>query len=81
LLDLYTITPAPVVVELDTHELGPAVQEALAESTKRRTVPNVLVKGKSIGGGDEIEALHLSDGLIQRIQELGGSGVQIVKRS
>lgn len=81
MLDLYTITPAPVVVELDTHELGPAVQEALAESTKRRTVPNVLVKGKSIGGGDEIEALHLSDGLIQRIQELGGSGVQIVKRS
>jgi glutaredoxin len=80
LLDLYTITPPPHVVELDTHELGPGLQEALAQTTKRKTVPNVLVKGMSIGGGDEIEALHLSDGLIQRIQELGGSGVQVVKK-
>jgi glutaredoxin len=79
LLDLYTITPPPHVVELDTHELGPSLQKALAETTGRKTVPNILVNGKSIGGGDEIEQLHLSNGLIQKIQELGGSRVQIVK--
>lgn len=78
LLDLYTITPSPYVVELDTHEQGAGLQEALAQTTGRKTVPNVLVNGKSIGGGDEIEALHLSNGLIQRIQELGGSRVQMV---
>jgi glutaredoxin len=81
LLDLYAITPPPVVVELDTHEQGAELQAALAQTTKRRTVPNVLVNGMSIGGGDEVEALHLSNGLIQRIQELGGSRVQVVKNT
>jgi glutaredoxin len=32
-------------------------------STGRRTVPNVLVSGKSIGGGDDIAALDQRDEL------------------
>jgi hypothetical protein len=35
----------------------------LAQSTGRRTVPNVLVSGKSIGGGDDIAALDQRDPL------------------
>jgi glutaredoxin len=79
LLDLYAITPPPVVIELDTHEQGVGLQAALAQTTGRKTVPNVLVNGKTIGGGDEVEALHMSDGLVQRIQELGGTRVQVMK--
>ncbi|OBT50295.1 hypothetical protein VE04_09192, partial [Pseudogymnoascus sp. 24MN13] len=57
LLTKYLITPTPYVVELDKHPLGPALQARLATMTGRKTVPNVLVKGKSIGGGDDVVAL------------------------
>lgn len=60
---MYSITPPPYVVELDHHELGPALQAALGKSTGRATVPNVLINGKSIGGGDDIAKLH-SDGTL-----------------
>lgn len=38
-------------IELDTRSDGSAIQQALAELTGRRTVPNVFVGGKTIGGG------------------------------
>lgn len=75
LQDLYTITPSPHVVELDLHELGPGLQGALHDRTGRRTVPNVLVDGQSIGGGDDIEALHQSGKLIEKIQSLAGKQI------
>lgn len=66
------------MVELDEHEMGPALQDQLGKITGRRTVPNVLVGGKSIGGGDDIEEMHTTGKLIGRIQELlGGRGVSI----
>jgi len=36
---------------------GSAIQNTLAEITGQRTVPNVWVKGKFIGGNDDIHAL------------------------
>ncbi|KAF2866419.1 thioredoxin-like protein [Massariosphaeria phaeospora] len=75
LLDLYKIVPEPFVVELDQHPLGPKLQNTLAESTGRRTVPNVLIIGKSIGGGDDIQELHMSGKIIDKITTLAGSRV------
>ncbi|KAF2395551.1 glutaredoxin, partial [Trichodelitschia bisporula] len=72
LLEKYNITPKPYVVELDTHPLGPYLQEHLAESTGRRTVPNVLINGKSIGGGDDVEALHVDGKLADTVRSMGG---------
>jgi glutaredoxin len=77
LLNKYDISPAPYVVELDEHELGPGLQDQLSKTTSRRTVPNILVNGVSIGGGDDIEELHTSGKLIQRIESLTGKRVQI----
>jgi glutaredoxin len=51
-------SPAPYVVELDQHPNGPALQAHLGEVTGRRTVPNVIVNGVSIGGGDDMRALE-----------------------
>ncbi|OQO04934.1 hypothetical protein B0A48_07952 [Cryoendolithus antarcticus] len=79
LLDLYTITPPPYVVELDQHELGPGLQAALLKSTGRRTVPNVLINGKSIGGGDDIQELHETGKLAETVQAMGGKRVMSVK--
>jgi len=80
LLDLYAITPAPYVVELDQHDLGSRLQSSLQKMTKRSTVPNILVNGKSLGGGDDVEALHNAETLIKRIEEMGGKRIMEMKK-
>ncbi|KAK0267959.1 hypothetical protein LTR35_015891 [Friedmanniomyces endolithicus] len=79
LLDLYTITPPPYVVELDLHELGAGLQAALKRSTGRRTVPNILINGKSIGGGDDVEGLHREGRLAETVRSMGGKRVVSVE--
>ncbi|EEH46178.1 uncharacterized protein PADG_02328 [Paracoccidioides brasiliensis Pb18] len=75
ILNMYRIVPAPFVVELDMHPLGSELQQILAGNTGRSTVPNVLVNGMTIGGGDEIEGLHARNELAGKIQTLGGKRV------
>ena len=75
LLSKYKITPAPFVVELDQHPLGSRLQDELEKSTGRRTVPNILINGKSIGGGDEVQALDDGGELIAKVQSMGGKRI------
>jgi glutaredoxin len=75
LLDKYSIDPAPFVVELDQHPLGAKLQARLAELTGRKTVPNVLINGLSIGGGDDVAELDSKKTLIDKVKELGGSKI------
>jgi glutaredoxin len=79
LLKKYTIIPEPYVVELDQHPLGQGLQAHLAKSTGRRTVPNILIIGKSVGGGDEIAALDGSGGLIEKVKGMGGKRIMEAK--
>lgn len=72
--------PAPFVVELDKHSLGPKLQEVIAGNTGRKTVPNILVSGRSIGGGDEIEAMDESGELSSKIKQLAGKRVTEVSQ-
>jgi len=76
---LYDITPAPFIVELDLHSLGSQLQAALEKITGRRTVPNVLISGTSLGGGDETQALHDKGELVDKIRELGGKRIMEAK--
>eukprot|EP00793_Prasinoderma_coloniale_P001284 PRCOL_00005057-RA len=48
----------PAVLELDTIPDGRAVQGALSERSGMRTVPQVFIAGKLIGGADECDAAH-----------------------
>lgn len=77
LLEKYRIQPAPYVVELDVHPLGSKIQDRLGIMTNRRTVPNILIAGISIGGGDDIEALDRERKLADKIKELGGKRVEV----
>lgn len=79
LLGKYIIDPAPYIVELDQHKQGPQLQALLAEKTGRRTVPNVLINGVSIGGGDDIAELHELKTLIDKINKFGGKKMLEVK--
>ncbi|KAG7292181.1 hypothetical protein NEMBOFW57_002216 [Staphylotrichum longicolle] len=80
LLDRYTIEPAPYVVELDKHPLGPKLQAKLGEMTGRKTVPNVMVDGNSIGGGDDIAKMDDEKTLADKITSLSGKRVEVSLR-
>ena len=59
-------------VELDEMGAeGADIQAALADMTGRRTVPNVFVGGKTIGGGNETQALDREGKLRQLLVEAG----------
>jgi len=42
-------------------------------------VPNVLVNGRSIGGGDDIQALEESGALIDKVKTMGGKRITEAK--
>ncbi|XP_024029530.1 glutaredoxin [Morus notabilis] len=58
-------------VELDTESDGAEIQAALAEWTGQRTVPNVFIGGKHIGGCDATMALHKEGKLVPLLTEAG----------
>lgn len=75
LLEKYIINPPPFVVELDKEPLGMNLQARLADLTNRMTVPNVLINGVSIGGGDDIAELDETKKLVEKIKEFGGKKI------
>jgi glutaredoxin len=64
-------TPVPFVVELDKHPHGPLLQAHVRSVTGRGTVPNVIVNGQSIGGGNEMKSLEsagrIAETFLQRL--------------
>lgn len=48
--------------------------------TGRRTVPNILINGRSIGGGDDIEALHNDEKMVSTISSMGGKRIMKVEK-
>ncbi|AMD22848.1 HHR079Cp [Eremothecium sinecaudum] len=73
----YSFTPHYIVVELDKLENGAALQSYIAQQTGRRTVPNLIVNGVSLGGSDEIVALHEEGKLLDRLQESSDSKFEV----
>lgn len=92
LLNKYKIVPAPFVHEIDLMDngddedadpdntLAKRLQAKLFEMTKRRTVPNVLINGVSIGGGDDIAELDSEDKLAAKIMDIAGKRIMEVKK-
>ena len=58
-------------IELDTESDGSEIQSALAEWTGQRTVPNVFIGGKHIGGCDATTAMHQGGKLVPLLTEAG----------
>lgn len=80
LLDKYSIDPAPYVVELDEHPLGKQLQARLGVTTGRKTVPNIMINGKSVGGGDDIAELDARKTLIDKFKSMGGKRLSMKER-
>ncbi|KAM7267575.1 hypothetical protein ACFE04_009741 [Oxalis oulophora] len=58
-------------VELDNEKDGGEIQAALAQWTGQRTVPNVFIGGKHIGGCDDTTGLHSGGKLVALLTEAG----------
>lgn len=81
LMEKYSITPEPYVVELDIHPQGQALQDQLLETTGRRTVPNIMVNGVSLGGADDITEMDQAGKLVGKIVDLGNKRVEVLERT
>ncbi|CUS14865.1 unnamed protein product [Tuber aestivum] len=77
-LNAYKIVPTPYVVELDNHPHGSELQDLLAKQTGRRTVPNIMISGKSIGGNDDVQQLEKDGRLGDTIHSMGGKRIMRV---
>ncbi|CAH8300484.1 unnamed protein product [Eruca vesicaria subsp. sativa] len=60
-----------IAIELDKESDGSQVQSALAEWTGQRTVPNVFIGEKHIGGCDAVTKLHSDGKLVPLLTEAG----------
>ncbi|KAI0307639.1 thioredoxin-like protein [Multifurca ochricompacta] len=49
------------IMELDLRHDGSEIQEYLQQLTTQRTVPNIFINQKHIGGNDNLQALHKKD--------------------
>ncbi|GJN02390.1 hypothetical protein PR202_ga19736 [Eleusine coracana subsp. coracana] len=58
-------------IEMDVESDGAELQNALKEWTGQRTVPNVFIKGKHIGGCDDTMALNTQGKLVPLLTEAG----------
>ncbi|KAJ5724045.1 hypothetical protein N7488_002080 [Penicillium malachiteum] len=45
------------VIELDQDSEGAAIQDALQEMTNQRSVPNIFISQKHIGGNSDLQAI------------------------
>lgn len=59
------------IVELDEVDDGADLQDALEEITGQRTVPNIFIGGKHIGGNSDLQALDASGKLKGLLKDAG----------
>lgn len=57
-----------VVLQLDTSDDGQDIQDALYEINGQRTVPNIYIDGKHIGGNSDLQQLNASGKLQSLLQ-------------
>jgi len=71
LLASYKLDPAPKIIEVDLRADAEIVKVILSRLTKHSTFPNVIVRGTSIGGSDNLQGLHDRDELKDLFEKHG----------
>ncbi|KAH9959742.1 glutaredoxin, partial [Lactifluus volemus] len=71
LLELYDLSPKPIIIEVDLRDDGNFIKTVLTRLTGRSTFPNAILRGKSIGGSDEIAMMHKDHRLRQLFEDAG----------
>jgi len=74
LIQTYALDPPPRIVEVDLREDGDLIKVILTRLTKHSTFPNIILRGRSIGGADDLQALH-DEGTLEELFEDNGLSV------
>ncbi|KAF7357850.1 Glutaredoxin domain protein [Mycena venus] len=74
LLSTYDLSPPPKIIEVDLRDDATQVKSVLTRLTHHGTFPNIILRGKSLGGSDQLQARH-SDKSLRRLLE--GAGMVI----
>ena len=78
----YSITPAPIIVELDKHQHGAELQSYLGVVTRRNLVPNVLLGPDTLvskGGAEEFMKYHNDGTLADHLNSWGGKDISVYR--
>ncbi|KAF8467914.1 thioredoxin-like protein [Russula ochroleuca] len=71
ILAQYELVPKAKIIEVDLRDDGDFIKAVLTRLTGRSTFPNVILRGESIGGADDIMAMHTDDRLRQLFEDAG----------
>jgi len=79
LIATYNLKPEPKIIEVDLRADQHIIKTLSIRLTGRGTVPNVILKGKTIGGSDDIHALHNAGTLKATFEKVGVKSREIVR--
>ncbi|KIK68967.1 hypothetical protein GYMLUDRAFT_34997 [Collybiopsis luxurians FD-317 M1] len=71
LLETYKLSPPPKIIEVDLRQDAAQLKAILTRLTRRSTFPNVLLRGNSLGGSDDLHALHNANALRSTFLDAG----------
>ncbi|PPQ63680.1 hypothetical protein CVT24_004565 [Panaeolus cyanescens] len=71
LIQAYDTQPPPKIVEVDIRDDGNVIKHILTRLTKHSTFPNIILRGKSIGGSDDLLKLHENNALTKLLEDSG----------
>ncbi|KAG6857702.1 hypothetical protein H0H87_004118 [Tephrocybe sp. NHM501043] len=73
LLETYNIQPAPKVIEVDLRSDDDIIKTILGRLTQHHTFPNIIVRGHTIGGSDDLQYLHAQRTLVNVLEQAGAT--------
>lgn len=71
LLTSYDLTPSPKIIQVDLRDDMHQVKLILMRLTRHATFPNIMIRGKSIGGSDDLFKLHENKALRKMFEDAG----------
>jgi len=71
LLETYELSPPPKIIEVDLRDDSLQIKHVLTRLTDHATFPNVILRGKSLGGSDALQALHAEKSLRRMLEGAG----------
>ncbi|KAF9444771.1 thioredoxin-like protein [Macrolepiota fuliginosa MF-IS2] len=71
LLATYDLEPPVKVIEVDLRDDWNVLKALLTRLTHHSTFPNIIVRGKSLGGSDDLQALHATKSLVDVFKKAG----------
>lgn len=75
LLEMYNLSPPPLIIEVDLRDDGDFIKLILTRLTDHSTFPNIILNGQGLGGNDDLHTLR-AQGKLKKMFESAGMTVR-----